>query len=346
MSTTIDDIWDAPAEVVTRDPLFLHDSDEEMPDAPNPLQADAPNREADETAKIFDAVDDVQDGETYGRNSSPVRADKLDDDNEKGKGKDGEKKKRKPLPKLDEGRLVGDNGIPQLIMDTKYFKTKGKGHEARRVFTRCFRTLIALYQFWTHKLYPKTTFKETVDRVEKLCHSRRMQNMLSTWRDEAHGKPPEDDDDEGDKPDDGDGPATSAAPSSDAPTGADDAFFSQNHHREASAAPSNASAHQRTRSEPDMDAEMDDDAISNLHDIPSEVHNISSGAPSLHENTDDEEFWDQVPDLSDMDATAEPSLEEDIPYEQPHPPEEDFFDDDPMSEGWQQAAPPPEEWED
>ena len=35
--------------------------------------------------------------------------------------------------------------------------------------------MLQVYQFWTHKLYPKTRFKETVDRVEKLCHSKRMQ---------------------------------------------------------------------------------------------------------------------------------------------------------------------------
>lgn len=35
--------------------------------------------------------------------------------------------------------------------------------------------VLQIYQFWSHKLYPKTRFKETVDRVEKLCHSKRMQ---------------------------------------------------------------------------------------------------------------------------------------------------------------------------
>jgi replication fork protection complex subunit Csm3/Swi3 len=66
--------------------------------------------------------------------------------------------------------------------------------------------VLQVYQFWTHKLYPKTRFKETVDRVEKLCHSKRMQVRviwfflssqisiitigkvaLSVWRDEANG---------------------------------------------------------------------------------------------------------------------------------------------------------------
>jgi len=42
---------------------------------------------------------------------------------------DDEKKKRKPVPKLDEARLLGKNGFLQLVKDTKHFKPKGKGHE-------------------------------------------------------------------------------------------------------------------------------------------------------------------------------------------------------------------------
>jgi len=38
--------------------------------------------------------------------------------------------------------------------------------------------VLQVYQFWAHKLYPKTRFKETIDRVEKLCHSKRMQVRL------------------------------------------------------------------------------------------------------------------------------------------------------------------------
>jgi replication fork protection complex subunit Csm3/Swi3 len=64
--------------------------------------------------------------------------------------------------------------------------------------------VLQLYQFWTHKLYPKTRFKETVDRVEKLCHSKRMQVSLSVWRDEVKGLvngvrlPPADNDNDSD----------------------------------------------------------------------------------------------------------------------------------------------------
>lgn len=56
-----------------------------------------------------------------------------------GDGEDGGKKKRKPVPKLDEARLLGKDGLPQLVKDTKNFKPKGKGHEVIIVFPRLSR---------------------------------------------------------------------------------------------------------------------------------------------------------------------------------------------------------------
>src|SRR5882762_10081140 len=41
--------------------------------------------------------------------------------------------------------------------------------------------LLQVYQFWAHKMYPKTQFKDTVDRVEKLCHSKRMHVRLPSF---------------------------------------------------------------------------------------------------------------------------------------------------------------------
>jgi len=46
-----------------------------------------------------------------------------------GEADDDGKKKRKPVPKLDEARLLGKNGFLQLMKDTENFKPKGKGHE-------------------------------------------------------------------------------------------------------------------------------------------------------------------------------------------------------------------------
>ncbi|KAL4267307.1 Chromosome segregation in meiosis protein [Pleurotus pulmonarius] len=90
---------------------------------------------------------------------------------------------RKRIPRLDEGRLLGRDGFPALMKSVKGFKIKGKGHEVEDL-DRLFLT----YEFWTHQLYPKTQFRDTVERVEKLCHSRRMHVALGVYRDEAHGK--------------------------------------------------------------------------------------------------------------------------------------------------------------
>ncbi|KAH7914681.1 replication fork protection component Swi3-domain-containing protein [Hygrophoropsis aurantiaca] len=116
-------------------------------------------------------------------------------DKKSGQSGEGDKKERKKLPKLDEERLLGPNGFPQLIKDTKNFRIKGKGHEASDL-----GRLLQTYQFWAHKMYPKTQFGDTVERVEKLCHSKRMHVALSVWRDEANGlvngkKPGYDEDD-------------------------------------------------------------------------------------------------------------------------------------------------------
>jgi replication fork protection complex subunit Csm3/Swi3 len=46
-------------------------------------------------------------------------------------GKDGERKERKKIARMDEARLLDSNGIPALIKSTKNFVPKGKGHEVR-----------------------------------------------------------------------------------------------------------------------------------------------------------------------------------------------------------------------
>lgn len=66
--------------------------------------------------------------------SSPLR-DLEDGENGGETGKkgaaDGEKGKRKQLPKLSEARLLAPDGFPALVKHTKDFKPKGKGHEVR-----------------------------------------------------------------------------------------------------------------------------------------------------------------------------------------------------------------------
>ncbi|KAG8902965.1 hypothetical protein FRB99_003903, partial [Tulasnella sp. 403] len=62
-----------------------------------------------------------------------------------GKTNETTKKKRKPLPKLDEGRLLGKDGFPALIPVAKKFKPKGKGHEAADL-----ARVLEMYQLWAH----------------------------------------------------------------------------------------------------------------------------------------------------------------------------------------------------
>ncbi|KAH9856920.1 replication fork protection component Swi3-domain-containing protein [Lenzites betulinus] len=121
--------------------------------------------------------------------SSPPRD--LGDEESGAKGRAGDRKtrgrddpvtKRKQRPRLDEARLVGPDGMPALVKQAKDFRPKGKGHELQDL-----NRLMNVYQFWAHKLYPNTQFSDTVERVEKLCHSKRMNVALSVWRDEAEG---------------------------------------------------------------------------------------------------------------------------------------------------------------
>ncbi|TCD64653.1 hypothetical protein EIP91_003813 [Steccherinum ochraceum] len=124
--------------------------------------------------------------------SSPPRDGDGDDDGDGGGKKEAGEKKRKVLPKLDEARLLGPDGFPVLVKQTKYFKPRGKGHEAADL-----NRLMQIYQFWTHKMYPRNHFGENVQRIEKLCHSRRMTVAMSVWKDESkgtiHGRKPTDD---------------------------------------------------------------------------------------------------------------------------------------------------------
>lgn len=116
----------------------------------------------------------------------------------KGKGSGKEKQKRKPLPRLDEARLLGQDGLPALLKQAKTFKPKGKGHEVRllplSLSMRFFmhgrqatdlNRLLQVYGYWTHKMFPKTPFRETVKRVEKLCHSKRMHVRTLSRRPQA-----------------------------------------------------------------------------------------------------------------------------------------------------------------
>lgn len=219
---------DGPSTRPAKRPLFLPgDSDEE--DAAPPSRRSTPPRASaapDDIDALFEGLDEIEERpaldldrvrrEADARNAAAARmkygvgstqggSQAQTTQSRKGKGKDGDedeeekdgdgkkKKQKKARAKLDENRLLGELGFPQLMKDTKYFVPKGKGQEVCINDIYCLQTVgsweqakdldrvMELYRMWAHRMWPKDKFKETVQRVEKLCHSRRMHVRIHTF---------------------------------------------------------------------------------------------------------------------------------------------------------------------
>lgn len=117
------------------DALFA-DLDNDTPDDPDTafhelapsLDLNALRREADKRN-----ARDIASRANTGLQNGSIGDDVAGKEGEKSKtgkdDKDGEKAKRKLLPKLDEARLLGPDGFPALLKQAKEFKPRGKGHE-------------------------------------------------------------------------------------------------------------------------------------------------------------------------------------------------------------------------
>ncbi|KAJ5175495.1 Chromosome segregation in meiosis protein 3 [Penicillium canariense] len=89
-------------------------------------------------------------------------------------------KKRQPVAKLDEARLLSQPGIPKLRRAAKQkLRLKGKGHE----FSDAAR-LLNFYQLWLDDLFPRAKFADGLTMIEKLGHTKRIQTMRREWIDE------------------------------------------------------------------------------------------------------------------------------------------------------------------
>ncbi|KAL6231769.1 hypothetical protein BDW75DRAFT_219319 [Aspergillus navahoensis] len=89
-------------------------------------------------------------------------------------------KKRQPVAKLDENRLLTQAGIPKLRRSAKEnLKFKGRGHE----FSDLAR-LLNFYQLWLDDLFPRAKFADGLAMIERLGHSKRLQAMRRAWIDE------------------------------------------------------------------------------------------------------------------------------------------------------------------
>ncbi|CAH17997.1 replication fork protection complex subunit Swi3 [Schizosaccharomyces pombe] len=89
---------------------------------------------------------------------------------------DSVKKPRKRLAKFDEERLISENGIPKLRKMMRKVKLKGKGHEAKDL-----KQLLGMYHIWTHELYPRATFDDSISYLKTLGKHRSVKVRRRGW---------------------------------------------------------------------------------------------------------------------------------------------------------------------
>lgn len=83
----------------------------------------------------------------------------------------------RPQPKLDAARLTGPRGIGVLEDVFKGVKLKGKGHE-KDDLDKVMKTL----EHWAHRLFPKMSFDDCIDRIEDIGAKRGVMVHVSRIR--------------------------------------------------------------------------------------------------------------------------------------------------------------------
>ncbi|TQN70946.1 Chromosome segregation in meiosis protein 3 [Colletotrichum shisoi] len=94
------------------------------------------------------------------------------------------KRARVPRVKLDEARLLSENGIPKLRNRAAKLEFKGKGNE----FSDAAR-LLTFYQLWLDDLFPKAKFLDALAMVEKAGHKKQIALKRMDWINEGQPKP-------------------------------------------------------------------------------------------------------------------------------------------------------------
>ena len=70
------------------------------------------------------------------------------------------KKPKRINLKLDLDKLFSDRGVSAIPNHVNCLKLKGKGHELEDITKIC-----KAYEHWAHRLYPKMTFKDVLEKV-------------------------------------------------------------------------------------------------------------------------------------------------------------------------------------
>ncbi|KAF9166102.1 chromosome segregation in meiosis- protein [Actinomortierella ambigua] len=99
-----------------------------------------------------------------------------------------EKKPRKPVPKLDAEKLLGEQGLPLLRKYGQTFRVRRKyasDSEKRANAKDNLARMMAMCQTWGDNLFPKATFHDFIRLAEAKCkNDDRVKITMSTWRDE------------------------------------------------------------------------------------------------------------------------------------------------------------------
>jgi replication fork protection complex subunit Csm3/Swi3 len=125
---------------------------------------------------LFEYDADIPDIDTTIRQPTPEKKDGTKDN--LGLEEEVKIRKKRINVKLDEARLLREDiGIPKLRREAhKKLRFKGKGYEYRDA-----ARLLSYYQLWADDLYKKAKFRDTLQIIEKLGHSRRMKMEREAW---------------------------------------------------------------------------------------------------------------------------------------------------------------------
>ncbi|XP_025413747.1 TIMELESS-interacting protein [Sipha flava] len=84
---------------------------------------------------------------------------------------------KKPQPKLNPERLKGPRGLSVLPTWFEGIQLKGKGYESEDL-----NVVMNRLEQWTHRLFPRYTFDDTIDKLEKLGKKNEMKVILKRIR--------------------------------------------------------------------------------------------------------------------------------------------------------------------
>ncbi|XP_019638592.1 PREDICTED: TIMELESS-interacting protein-like [Branchiostoma belcheri] len=144
------------------------EDDDDFPPLPPPLPPLSPAREDGEDGGQGDAMANGEDTDDIGGKMLAAMEDVP---------MAGKKSRRKPQPKLDAKRLCGERGIPSLPKHFDKVKFAGKGHEAEDL-----KLLMRTMEHWAHRLFPKLTFDDVIEKVEQLGQKKPVQVCMEKLR--------------------------------------------------------------------------------------------------------------------------------------------------------------------